>query len=68
MENPASTFSKPVFNRPRLTRLCSDCKSPLQQRVPRSYMVKKLLFWLPIKRYRCGKCFKSVYVISKQSK
>lgn len=42
--------------------LCRKCKTKLEQRVPRGYLFKSILFWLPVKRYLCFKCNKKVYV------
>ena len=42
---------------------CPKCKKGrLHARVPRGFLVKTLLFWLPIKRYRCESCDKKSYV------
>lgn len=41
---------------------CRKCKNKLDQRVPRGYLFKTLLFWLPVKRYLCFKCNKKMYV------
>jgi ribosomal protein L37AE/L43A len=42
---------------------CPKCKSELDNRVPRSFVVKNLLFFLPIKRYICYKCQRKRYII-----
>jgi len=38
--------------------LCPCGKSPRSEieRVPRGFVVKMLLFWLPVKRYKCYRC------------
>lgn len=51
--NNIKTINSPV---------CKKCKEKLDQRVPRGILVKKLFFWLPLKRYMCFKCNKKVYV------
>jgi hypothetical protein len=43
---------------------CPKCKeAQLSERVKRSLWVKILLFWLPIKRYKCNKCGKKSYIL-----
>jgi hypothetical protein len=46
--------------------LCSKCKNSLEDRVHRGFFVKKLLFWLPIRKYMCYKCKRGQYVWIKQ--
>ncbi len=42
---------------------CSKCfRGTLDYRTPRGFWVKTLLFWLPIRRYRCGYCDKKTYL------
>jgi len=42
---------------------CTKCeRGELDTRVHRSFFVKSLLFWLPIKRYRCSLCWSKSYV------
>jgi ribosomal protein L37AE/L43A len=43
--------------------VCPKCKSELDNRVPRSFFVKNLLFFLPLKRYMCYKCQRKRYVL-----
>jgi hypothetical protein len=44
-------------------RLCPKCKKGfLDYRTPRAFWVKTLLFWLPIRRYKCSYCDKKTYV------
>lgn len=44
-------------------RRCPKCKKgTLDYRTPRGFLVRSLLFWLPIKRYRCGNCNRKTYV------
>jgi hypothetical protein len=41
---------------------CTKCANGvLDTRVPRGLFVKVLLFWLPLKRYRCNGCWKKTY-------
>lgn len=47
--------------------VCPRCKSALDNRVPRSFLVKKLLFFLPIKRYMCYKCQRKRYVLVQEN-
>jgi transposase-like protein len=43
--------------------LCPRCKSELDSRVPRGFFVKKMLFFLPLKRYICYKCQRKRYIL-----
>ena len=43
--------------------LCPKCKNQLDDRVPRGYLVKTLLFFLPIKRYMCYRCQRKRYIL-----
>lgn len=41
---------------------CPKCETGLlKARVKRPFMVKYLLFWLPLKRYQCNTCHKKTY-------
>lgn len=42
---------------------CPRCKSQLDSRVPRSFFVKKFLFFLPLKRYVCYQCQRKHYLL-----
>jgi hypothetical protein len=43
-------------------RKCPKCgRGSLDYRTPRAFLVKTLLFWLPIRRYKCGFCDKKSY-------
>ncbi len=45
-------------------RICPKCKKGhLDERVPRGTLVKTLLFWLPVRRYRCYNCYKKTYIL-----
>lgn len=42
---------------------CPKCeRGELDTRVHRSWFVKRVLFWLPIKRYRCSLCWNKSYI------
>ncbi len=41
---------------------CPSCKAELDDRVPRGFVAKKLLFFLPLKRYVCYRCQRKRYV------
>ncbi len=43
--------------------VCPRCKSELDNRVPRGFLVKNLLFFLPLKRYMCYRCQRKRYVL-----
>ena len=43
---------------------CKKCnRGKLSERTKRGFWVKTILFWLPIKRYRCDYCNKKSYVV-----
>jgi len=42
--------------------LCPKCKVELGYRVSRGFLFKRLLNWLPVKRFYCYKCRKKHYV------
>ena len=47
-----------------INKNCPYCHSgPLHERVPRSWIVKNLLFFLPLKRYKCYRCGKKPYIL-----
>lgn len=41
---------------------CRRCKTPLEDRVPRGFIVKYFLGFLPLRRYICYRCFRKPYV------
>jgi hypothetical protein len=41
---------------------CTRCKQPYNYRVPRHAFVKKVLFFVPLQRHFCNRCFKKKYV------
>jgi hypothetical protein len=43
---------------------CLECRNGTSMhRTKRALAVKILLFWLPIKRYKCTKCSKKTYIL-----
>jgi len=44
---------------------CRKCSKPLDYRIPRQRLVKTVLFWVPLKRYKCTTCDKKQYVLVK---
>jgi len=43
---------------------CKKCRrGVLETRVKRAFLVRMILFWLPIKRYRCNFCNKKTYLL-----
>jgi len=44
------------------TRCCPRCGHYFQYRMPRPFIIKYLLFFLPLSKYFCGYCLKSRYV------
>ncbi len=42
--------------------LCPKCKVELAHRVKRGFLFKRILSWLPVKRYYCYKCKRKHYV------
>lgn len=44
------------------TLYCRKCKKPFGYRVQRHYLVKKIFFFLPLRRYFCDVCFRKRYV------
>ncbi|RKR81214.1 hypothetical protein BDD43_1359 [Mucilaginibacter gracilis] len=47
---------------------CKTCGRDFESRVKRSFFVKKVLFFLPFKKYKCSSCRKQVYVLSPKVK
>ncbi len=47
---------------PKKLPICPKCKIELDNRVPRGFFVKHLLFFLPTKRYICYRCQRKRYV------
>jgi hypothetical protein len=45
--------------------VCRKCKQPYSYRVGRGWLVKTLLFFLPLRRYFCARCDRKRYVLSK---
>ena len=45
---------------------CRRCAKPLDYRIPRQQIVKTILFWVPLKRYKCTSCEKKQYVVVKK--
>jgi hypothetical protein len=41
--------------------ICPRCKLPME-RISRHIVVKMVLFWLSLKRYKCGHCGQKMYV------
>jgi len=64
METTTILDPKISFYKTKFAPTCPNCKSHLHNRVSRGWIVKNVFFWLSVKRYRCDKCFKSVYVKS----
>jgi len=49
-------------------RKCKKCNlGILENRVKRPILVKVVLFWLPIKRYKCYYCNKKSYILPQAS-
>ncbi|RVT99835.1 hypothetical protein EOD41_15455 [Mucilaginibacter limnophilus] len=42
--------------------VCPSCKGNMLSRIPRGFIVKTFLFWLPIKKYMCYKCQRKTYL------
>lgn len=40
---------------------CPYCKSTSNDRIPRGWFVKNVLFWIPVNHYLCHKCFMKHY-------
>jgi hypothetical protein len=47
----------------KLTAVCSKCKSEIDSRLHRSWLIKTIFFWLPVRKFWCYKCKKSQYAI-----
>ncbi|WP_089786585.1 hypothetical protein [Chitinophaga sp. YR573] len=49
--------------------LCPKCKQAnLEDRVPRGMFIKKLLWFLPLRRYICYRCCRKSYIWYKAGK
>lgn len=54
----------PHYNRDQ--SICPRCRADTHaDRVPRSWWIKLLFGWLPLKRYMCYKCKRKYYIITK---
>jgi hypothetical protein len=60
---PLNPMTEPENSQPaKLKELkCKHCSEKLHRRIHRPVWVKLFLFWLPLKRYVCLKCFKKTY-------
>jgi ribosomal protein L37AE/L43A len=58
-----STPSEEDLTAQRKYPLCPKCKTELDNRISRGFLVKKFLFFLPLKRYICYKCQRKRYVL-----
>jgi hypothetical protein len=53
-----------IITTARNRKKCKKCfHGVLDTRSKRPILVKMILFWLPIKRYRCSHCDKKTYVL-----
>lgn len=43
--------------------VCPKCANQMDSRISRGFLVKNLLFFLPLKRYKCLACGKKKYFI-----
>ena len=62
MVSPVNSTASIVSQGKKLP-LCPKCKTQFDDRVPRSYFVKTLLFFLPLKRYICYRCQRKRYIL-----
>lgn len=47
---------------------CKKCDTGiLEDRVKRPLLIKTLLFWLPVKRYKCDYCNKKSYLLDRSA-
>ena len=54
------------LKKPKAYKQCPKCKQfELDTRLPRGFIAKHVLFWKPLKKYRCGNCNAEVYVQDK---
>lgn len=44
-------------------RKCQKCANGVLDRTHRPLLMKLLLFWLPLKKYRCNYCGKKTYIL-----
>lgn len=47
--------------RTKKVHICRKCKAPLDTHIHRSFFVKYILFFLPVKRYICYGCRRKTY-------
>lgn len=43
--------------------VCGKCNKRMDNRITRGALVKTLLFWLPLRRYKCNSCGRKRYVM-----
>jgi len=54
-----TTVTKQLHRRP-----CKKCKhGVLDSRLKRPFLIKTLLFWLPLRLYKCNVCNRKTYVL-----
>jgi len=46
---------------------CGKADRAELERVHRGFFVKTFLFWLPLKKYKCYKCMRSMYSFERKS-
>ncbi|MXV16102.1 hypothetical protein [Hufsiella ginkgonis] len=46
-------------------RVCPACNGQKVERISRGTILKTLLFWLPVQKYYCFKCFRTFYRFGK---
>jgi len=60
------TEDQNISETPRKVYYCSKCGTPFHFKMRRNWFIKRVLFFLPIKKYFCARCKKSSYIFARQ--
>ena len=61
MKDPSAAELQINMAKPALK--CYKCAGPYHYRIKRSWFLKYIFFFLPIKIYFCGRCVKNRYIL-----
>jgi hypothetical protein len=67
-ENDKHTRTKSSLKKKYVAYFCPVCCEPSHLKVHRSWVLKRVLFFLPVRKYFCSGCKKPYYVNIKTAK